>query len=149
MALQSSPDWREFEVELAGSSGGHCECCGTNTKRIWGFVRRHDDPVGAYFVTWTQGKPDHGAKFDLILGKWGKSATNEDRYSAALDFRLIEGTPQFMVVDAHNRETAGSVGATLSRADIIGTPIAPQVFAIVDAIYMSKGLVEVRSWSEV
>ena len=114
-----------------------------------GFVHRRGEPIGAYFVAWTQGKPDHGAKFDLILGQWGNSAAKDDRYSVALDYRLIDGAPQFMVVDALNRATSGSplVGAALKRSDVIGTPLAPQVFAIVDAVHMSESTDEVRHWS--
>lgn len=140
----------DFDIEEAGTAGGHCACCGTTTKRVWGFVRRGGEPVGAYFVAWTEGKPDHGAKFDLILGRWGDSAAKDDRYAVALDFRLIDGTPQFMVVDALGRVTSGSplVGTALKRSDVIGTPLAPQVFAVVDAVYMSHSVGEVRHWSE-
>ncbi len=150
MSADPSPDLREFQIEEAGSTGGHCECCGTTTKRVWGFVHRNAEPVGAYFVAWTQAKPDHGAKFDLILGKWGNAAIKDDRYAVALDYRLIEGTPQFMVVDAINRATSGSplVGAALKRTDVIGTPLALQVFAIVDAVYMSDSAGELRLWNE-
>jgi hypothetical protein len=150
MSSDPSPGWHAFEIEEAGAAGGHCECCGTTTKRVWGFVRRGGEPVGAYFVAWTQGKSDHGAKFDLILGKWGNSAANDDRYSVAVDFRLIDGAPQFMVVDALDRATSGSpfVGTALKRSDVIGTPLAPQVFATVDAVYMSNSAGEVRQWSE-
>jgi hypothetical protein len=150
MPSDSPPDWRDFEIEESGAGPGHCECCGASTMRVWGFVRRNGDPVGAYFVAWTQGKPDHGAKFDLILGKWGNSAAKDDRYSVGLDYRLIDGSPQFMVVDALNRATSGSplVGTALKRSDVIGTPLAPQVFAIVDAVYMSESASEVRHWSE-
>jgi hypothetical protein len=149
MPSDPSPDWRDFEIEQAGAVGGYCECCGTTTKRVWGFVHRMGESVGAYFVAWTLGKPDHGAKFDLILGKWGNSAGKDDRYSVALDYRLIDGAPQFMVVDALDRATSGSplVGAALKRSDVIGTPLAPQVFAIVDAVYMSDSADEVRHWS--
>jgi hypothetical protein len=150
MSADSSPDWREFQIEEAGSTGGHCECCGTSTKRVWGSVRRHAEPVGAYFVAWTQGKPNHGATFDLILGKWGDAAIKDDHYAVALDYRLIEGTPQFIVVDALNRATSGSplVGTALKRMDVIGTPLATQVFAIVDAVYMSDSASEMRCWNE-
>ncbi len=150
MFSSPSPDWRDFEIEESGAAGGHCGCCGATTKRVWGFVHRDGKTVAAYFVAWTQGKPDHGAKFELILGKWGESATKDDRYSVALDFRLIDGAPQFMVVDALDRATSGSplVGTALKRSDVIGTSLAPQVFAVVDAVYMSDGVGEVRHWSE-
>lgn len=149
MTSDTSADWRGFEIEESGTDNGRCECCGTTTRRVWGFVRRDGEPVGAYFVAWTQAKPDHGAKFDLILGKWGHFSAKIDRYSVALDCRLIDGAPQFMVVDAHNRATSGSplVGTAFKRPDVIGTSLAPQVFAIVDAIYMSDSASEVRGWT--
>jgi hypothetical protein len=78
----------------------------------------------------------------------GASAGKDDRYSVALDYRLIDGAPKFMVVDALNRATPGSplVGTALNRSDVIGTPLAPQVFAIVDAVYMSDSAGDVRHW---
>jgi hypothetical protein len=150
MPSDPSPDWRDFEIEESGAAGGHCECCGTTTRRVWGFVRRNGEPVSAYFVAWTQGKPDHGAKFDLILGKWGDSSTKDDRYSVALDYQLIDGAPQFMVVDALGRATSESppFGTALKRSGVIGTPLATQVFALVDAVYMSDSASEVRHWAK-
>ena len=150
MPSDHSPDWREFEIEESGAAHGYRECCGTITKRVWGFVRHLGELVSAYFVAWTQGKPDHGAKFDLILGKWGDSARKADRYFVALDFRVMDGGPQFMVVDPVNRVTSGSplVGRPLERSDVIGTPLAPHIFAIADAVYMSDSAAEVRQWSE-
>lgn len=152
MTSDPSPDWRDFEVEETGSESGYCECCGNTTKRVWGFVYRFGEPVGAYFVGWTQGMPDHGAAFDLILGDWSVSAADSDRYSVSLDFRLIDGSPQLMVVDADDRMPPGNddspFGTAFKRSDVIGTSLAAQVFAIVDAIYMSGSAVEVRPWSE-
>jgi hypothetical protein len=42
-----------------------------------------------------------------------------------------------MVIDAAGRPIGdGTLAATtLGRSDVIGTPLAPQVFSIVDAIY--------------
>ncbi len=150
MPSDPPPDWRDFEVEESGTASGHCECCGTATSRVWGLVRRNGEPVGAYFVTWTQDKPDHGARFDLILGKWGDSATKGDRYSVALDYRVFDGVPQLMVVDADRPRDSGEplAGTSLSRSDVVGTPIAPWVFAIVHAVYMSQSAGEVRCWTE-
>lgn len=149
MPSDPTPDWRAFEIEETGTAGGHCDCCGTVTKRVSGLVRREGEPVGAYFVAWTGDKPDHGAAFDLILGKWGDGATKSDRYSVALDFRILEDAPQFMVVDAAPRATSRSplVGVALSRSDVIGTPLAPHVFAIIDAVYMSTSGTDLRRWS--
>jgi len=145
-----APDWRSFEIEQGDSSLGHCECCGTTTRRIYGYVHRDGATVAAYFVGWTKQKPDHGAAFDLIIGKWGEAATKQDRCAVALDFHIKDASPAFMVVDAHGRLKAGSelVSAVLRRLDVIGTPFAPQVFALIDAIYLGDPrLDEIRNWT--
>src|SRR5215469_10719720 len=97
------PDWRSFEIEQTGSSNGRCDCCGTTTNRVWGFVRREGAPVAAWFTGWTEGRPEHGAAFDLILGEWGDDAPKEARFAVALDYRVIDQKGEFMVVDAEGR----------------------------------------------
>jgi hypothetical protein len=54
-----------------------------------------------------------------------------------------------MVVDAIDRVTSGSSLASkaLLRSDVIGTALAAELFAIVDAVYMSDSVDEVRLWS--
>lgn len=139
-----------FQVKQTGQSTGHCDCCRTATKRVWGFVSRKGTGVAAYFVGWTIGRPDHGAAFDLIVGAWGEGTTPENRSAVALEFRVVDGAPQFMVVDAETRPTANSglVGKALTRVDVIGSSLAAQVFEIVDAVYLAEGsLDELRRWS--
>ncbi|NOT41128.1 MAG: hypothetical protein HOP13_11600 [Alphaproteobacteria bacterium] len=113
-------------------------------------VERDGITVAAYFVGWTVGKPDHGATFDLILGEWGEGEKAENRSAVALDFRAVDGSPQFMVVDASMRITSRSdlVGRALARADVIGSALAPQVFTVVDAVYFGdQALDELRQWA--
>jgi len=102
-----------------------------------------------YFVGWAEQRPDHGASFDLMLGKWGASATKQDRFAVALDNQIVEGSPQFMIADAQGRLTSGGdlSDSELKRSEIVGTPLAPQVFALVDAIYMGNPrLDQIRTW---
>jgi hypothetical protein len=142
-------DWRSYETEQTGANVGHCDCCGLTTRRVWGFVHRDGATVAAYFVGWAEQKPEHGAAFDLILGDWGDSANRQDRFAVALDYRIVDSSPEFMVVDARGRIPSGDelAGTALKRADVIGTALAPQVFAVVDAIYMSdRRLDELRAW---
>lgn len=54
-----------------------------------------------------------------------------------------------MVVDAGDRlrEVAELAGRALARHEVVGRPLAQQVFAIVDAVYMTEpGLDEIRGW---
>ena len=144
-------DWRSLGMEQLGAHVGHCNCCGSTTRRVWGLISRNAVALAAYYVGWAEQRPDHGATFDLVLGKWGDSASKLDRYAVALDLRIIDASPKFMVVDASfDRVTSDRelVGTVLKRSDVIGTALAPQVFAIVDAIYLRDArLEELRSWA--
>lgn len=115
---------------------GPCECCGNISRRVWGDIEAKRETAAVYFVNWTRKRPDHGANFDLILGKWGKGTSAEDRYAVSLEFRILQGQPQFMVIDAQDRPAGQSelVGAALSREQVIDTPLAQKVFDMVDEI---------------
>ena len=133
-------DWRLLTVEPSGESSGHCDCCGNATRRIWGWVHRGEDTLAAYFVGWTEDKPDHGVAFDLALGRWGDNTTPEDRYAVALDFR--HDANAFTIVDATGRvaDNPQLVSAALVRDTILATPLSHQVFAVADAVYSASSI---------
>jgi hypothetical protein len=93
-----------------------------------------------YYVHWTPTQiREHGANFDLVLGPWGEETSSADRSVVAVAYRLIDGGPQFMVIDAHGRPAfkSGDLAATALRRDqVIGTPLAAEVFAALDAIWL-------------
>jgi hypothetical protein len=125
-------------IEPTGSKDfGPCQCCGNNSRRVWGFASQSGKTIASYFVHWTLGRvEDHGVNFDLIVDRWGDGSTAKDRSLVALAYRLFPTGPQFMVIDADGRPAASNelVGRVLRREDVIGQPIAQQAFAIVDAI---------------
>ena len=138
-----------LRVEFAGAQDfGPCECCQHNTRRVWGYVHSAGRAEAAYFVHWTLGGVrDHGANFDLIVGRWGEGAERSDRVAIALEFRVLDNGPSFMVIDAEHREFSHSdlVGRALARDEVIGTPLARHVFDIVDAIWLQdERIVEIK-----
>jgi hypothetical protein len=60
----------------------------------------------------------------------------QDRCAVSLIYRLADSGPGFMVIDAGKRDVARSklVGRALDRAEVVGQPIAHDVFALCDAI---------------
>jgi hypothetical protein len=127
------------DLETAGTSDyGPCECCGHMSRKVWGYLHRGAATEAAYFVHWTLGRvAEHGAHFDLVLGKWGDGATASDRFAVSLEFRRTPTGPSFMVIDSNERPVAKSGLATraLRRDDVVGTPVAQAVFALVDTIW--------------
>ncbi|MBO0701160.1 MAG: hypothetical protein J2P46_22375 [Zavarzinella sp.] len=128
-----------LDIEPTGSNDfGPCPCCGNNSRRVCGFVDARKGVVAAYFVHWTLTRVrDHGANFDLIIGRWGEGSSARDRVLVSLAYRVDETGPSFMVIDAADRPAAGEtdlVGRALARSEVIGQAIAQQAFDIVDAI---------------
>jgi hypothetical protein len=67
-----------------------------------------------------------------------------------LYFQIIGDTPEFMIIDAQSSgpSTEALAETALRRSEVVGTPLALEVFAVVDAVYMSDGVSEVRAWSQ-
>ena len=133
----------ERDLETAGEKDfGPCDCCAKMSRSIWGYLHEGGSPEAAYFVQWTLGGvSQHGAHFDFIVGRWGEGATSADRAAVSLAFRRTESGPQFMVIDAQERPVSRSelISRSLKREEVIGTPIAAQVFAMVDHLWLHEG----------
>ena len=125
----------DFEIEAMGESGGHCDCCGRDSHSVWGMVHRGPATVAAYWMQWTEGHlSDLGANLDLVIGSWGDGTSADDRTSVSLWHKEMPvGSSSMMVVDAVPKPTLAANG--LLRSEVIGTPMADHVFALVDAIY--------------
>jgi hypothetical protein len=97
----------------------------------------------AYWMHWTVGHlTETGANLDLVLGRWDDDASADERVAIALVHRQQpDGSPSLMVVDAAARPIAkrGLAGSALAREDVIGTPMAAQIFSLTDAIYEQDG----------
>jgi S-adenosylmethionine synthetase len=74
----------------------------------------------------------HGAHIDIIIGEW------DNRCAVSLEYRIGDTGPSVMVIDAHGRHHADATltKRALRREDVIGTPLAKEVFAICDAILL-------------
>jgi hypothetical protein len=125
-----SPD---IAIEPGSESQGICADCGRTTRTIWGYVRSQRIPRAVYYVRWTEGHADRGATFTISIGQWGEGTSPADRQHLTLQCRVDDEGPGFMVVDSAKDE-GGILGAGLSRAEALGTPIAEEAFAIVDRI---------------
>jgi hypothetical protein len=135
-----------FKIESEGERiTGRCECCGNVSRAVWGFARRHQETFAACFVHWTVGHvPEHGANVDLILGEWGEGTSAHNRFAVSLIYRFANSGPSFMVVDAAGRDVGRSnlVSRSLSRAEVVGQPIAHDVFALCDAVLAQEKRVQ-------
>jgi hypothetical protein len=129
-----------LEVEPDGESSGYCDCCGRTSRTVWGWVHSPEGTLASYFVQWTEEHlAENGANIDFIVGRWGEGSSAQDRVAVSLVHRGNKRDgPSVMVVDAHGRpiSTSPLVGSALAREEVMGTPLAKQIFAMIDAIYV-------------
>jgi hypothetical protein len=121
-------------VEPTGSSDGICECCGHESRTVWGFVHSESETI-AYFAHWTVGRlDDHPGNLDFIIGRWGEGTSEKDRAIVSLLYDHVADTPQVMVVDARAERGRSLASSRLNRKDVVGTRLAERVFELVDAV---------------
>lgn len=123
-----------WQIKAAGSdNSGPCPCCGDVSRVIRGIVRYDGLHIAIYVVHWTLGHvAEHGAHFDLIVDTWRDDTARIEQCSVSLVYRLIDNIPSFMVIDSADRDIARSdlVSRSLNRMDIIGDPLAEDIFTI-------------------
>jgi hypothetical protein len=125
-----------MEIELGESADNPCSCCGGTTRTIWGYVYSDENARAVYYVRGSMWHPEQGLSLAISIGRWGEGASPAERQTVALEGRLLENGPAFMVVDAASSAWGhqGFLGAMLSRQDALSSPITKEAFSIVDRI---------------
>ena len=128
----------KFEIEKWDEEVlGVCDCCGNTTKYASGQILDGELSCGIYYVFWTDNKLEHYPNFDFILGSCGEGSTPEDRIRVSLVCLTDRDSRDFSLINAESRKIVlpYEAGKYLSRDEVVGTPLADYVFAIVDSIW--------------
>jgi hypothetical protein len=136
MRMPNPPHRVTIEIEPSNSKdAGPCKCCGKSTRTVWGFVWADGDPRACYFVQWTLGRLDHGARFDVVVGSWEEASTEADRDAVSLAYHLADTGPSFALSDVAGRPAA-ELGKPHGTASV-AAPLADEVFSIAQAVLES------------
>jgi len=135
--MNNSP---KLTVTPWNESSGTCDCCGRTSKTIWGDISSDEDTLAIYYIQWTIGAPEHNPNIDLIVGAWGEGAKPEQRTLISMLYRPSSDGGSFMVIDAEDRYAFKRelCARGMRRVEVVGTPLAQEVFALVDAIWLSE-----------
>jgi len=138
-----------LQIETDGESGGTCECCGNETRSVWGYVRAQDRGVAVYFVQWTCNKPEHSPNFDLLIGTWGEENCKDKKLSSWI-LNAEPGGGGFMAIDGTDRQMSNShlCDEALTRQQVINDPdLMESTTSIIDAIWLGDPRIEeIKSW---
>lgn len=131
-----------FTVEPTGQSGGHCDCCGSESRAVWGNINSDGNTIACYFVHWTRGQSEHYSNFDFLIGSWGDDAKN-DRVLVSWLYSVSRN--QFMIVDSGARPAAKSelCSKPLTREQVLSKPdLLQQAKDALDAVWLGDERIE-------
>lgn len=121
-------------------SSGLCDCCGNKSRTIWGELDSPNKVLAVYYVQWTEDMPEHYPNVDLVMGSWDEGTAPDQRFLVSLLYRPAPEGGSFMVINSDSRPAYknGLCGTAMAREEVIGTPLAAQVFALVDALWLTE-----------
>jgi hypothetical protein len=135
---------RTVQANFWKESTGHCDCCGKQSKTIWGDLADSTGTKAIYFVQWTVNEPLHRPNIDLVVGPWGEGTAPIDRMLVSLLYQPRPGGGSFMVVSGKGRraDDRSLCGRALERAEVIDTPLANEMFLLVDSLWLTEPRIE-------
>lgn len=125
-------------------STGHCDCCGKQSRTIWGDLADSSGSKAVYFVHWTIDGPEHMPIVDMVIGPWGDGTSPTDRMLVSLLYQPRPGGGAFMVTNAKGRRAGDRslCSRALDRENVVGTPLANEVFSLVDSLWLTEPRIE-------
>jgi hypothetical protein len=122
-------------ANITHSHRGTCPCCGSDTACTLGEVVQDGNQVAKYLVKWTVGNPTHDMGWLLSLREPGSNRSVSVSLGYSFEHRA------FMVHHVRDyswdADDPAGYGEILDRDQVIGTPLAKQVFDLVDDIWLS------------
>lgn len=118
---------REGETEHT-----HCNCCDAPTTVVTGYLEVGELSAGWYTVAVTPGAPDHLPLIRLYFGDWTEGAGPDERW--ALRIGVSGDGPNMLDWPEKDRPHMTPVFTPLNRAQVLGTPMEPQLWTLIDLI---------------
>lgn len=127
----------DLSLELGPQEAGTvCNCCGTRSTTVHGFVYRAGDAFAIYYAGWTTQHPERGVTLAVATGEWAEGSSPADRVSIGMEARATDAEIHFTVVEPDQSpwgETA-LFGKMLSRQAALGHPSLRQTLEVAELV---------------
>jgi hypothetical protein len=118
---------REGDVEQTT-----CNCCGAPTTVVAGYLEVGELSAGWYTVGVTHDRPDHLPLVRLYIGDWTETAGPDERWG--LRIGISGDGPTLLDWPKGDLTDSAPVFTPLNRAQVLGTPMEPQLWALLDTV---------------
>src|SRR5690606_31225152 len=90
----------DLSLELGPQEAGFiCECCGTRTTTVHGFVYAAGEAFAIYYAGWSVQHPERGVTMAIATGEWSEGSGPADRVSIGVQARSLETEIHFSVLE--------------------------------------------------
>ena len=118
---------REGEVEHTS-----CNCCGKLTTVVSGYLDVGDKSAGWYTVGVTLDAPNHLPLCRVYIGDWSQEAGPDERWGIRIG--IAPDGPQLLDWSTDEATEAKPVFTPLNRLQVLGTPLEPPLWKLMDKI---------------
>jgi hypothetical protein len=117
-------------------SGTACDCCGTRSTTVHGFVYRSGDAFAIYYAGWSNQHPERGVTMAIATGEWAEGSGLEDRTSIGMEARPTATEIQFIVVGPEQSPWGETplFGKMLSRECAIASPALKSILEVAELV---------------
>lgn len=140
----------ELSLELGSQeTGALCDCCGTRSTTVHGFVYRAGDAFGIYYAGWSAQHPERGVILIIATGEWAEGSGPADRVSIGMVARPTDTEVQFTVIEPDQSPWGDTslLGKALSRAAAIGHPCLRQALEVAELVVHDDPRIHSVLWS--
>ena len=126
----------DFQIEYQPpSQSATCSCCGGVTTGLTRFVEWQGCPCSIVVISFSEAHPEVPARGIIGVGSFGDGTSESDRAAFAVEL-LPNGV---FLTDATEEQWPASeiLGTKLSRAEALEHPLKPNLFALIDELYLN------------
>lgn len=117
-------------------AGTVCDCCGTRSTTVHGFVYRNGDAFAVYYAGWSDQHRERGVTLAIATGEWAEGSGPQDRTSIGLEARPTAAEIQFTTVGPEQSPWGETplFGRMLSRDHAKASPSLSSTLEVAEVI---------------
>jgi hypothetical protein len=131
-------------------AGAICDCCGTRSTTVHGFVYESGDAFAIYYAGWSVQHPERGVTMAIATGEWSEGSGPADRVSIGVEARSHETEIHFSVLEP-NQSPWGETqlfGEMLPREKALQHPSLRKTLEVAELVVREDPRVHSFLWGQ-
>jgi hypothetical protein len=141
----------DLSLEMGPQEAGIiCDCCGTRSTTVHGFVYESGDALAIYYAGWSVQHPERGVTMAIATGEWSEGSGPADRVSIGVQASAYEAEIHFSILEP-NQSPWGETelfGEMLPRGRALQHPSLRQTLEVAELVLREDRRVHSFLWGQ-